>query len=169
MTKIPFENSEILQQAKVTIDGVDYPVTPAQMKAVQHYLSAEELNVLQDNIESAINDIKEQDTGWQPITLNEGYSNAYAWAPCTYRRIGNIIQLVGYVKGFSKISYTIFGSIPDEHKPKRAQQYVNNVLNDANKIAILNINTDNTLSFSNANFSTTQEDAININATFLVE
>lgn len=34
MTKIPFENSEILQQAKVTIDGVDYPVTPAQMKAV---------------------------------------------------------------------------------------------------------------------------------------
>lgn len=55
MTKIPFENSEILQQAKVTIDGVDYPVTPAQMKAVQHYLSAEELNNMQSNIESAIN------------------------------------------------------------------------------------------------------------------
>lgn len=55
MTKIPFENSEILQQAKVTIDGVDYPVTPAQIKAVQHYLSAEELNALQDNIESDLN------------------------------------------------------------------------------------------------------------------
>lgn len=55
MTKMPFENSEILQQAKVTIDGVDYPVTPAQMKAVQHYLSAEELNALQDNIESDLN------------------------------------------------------------------------------------------------------------------
>ena len=57
MTKILFENSEILQQAKVTIDGVDYPVTPAQMKAVQHYLSAEELNELQDNIENAINEV----------------------------------------------------------------------------------------------------------------
>lgn len=55
MTKIPFEDSEILQQAKVTIDGVDYPVTPTQMKAVQHYLSAEKLNALQNNIESSIN------------------------------------------------------------------------------------------------------------------
>lgn len=53
MTKIPFENSEILQQAKVTIDGVDYPVTPAQMKAVQHYLSTEELNEMQSNIEES--------------------------------------------------------------------------------------------------------------------
>ncbi len=111
----------------------------------------------------------EEDTGWKPITLNEGFSNAYDWAPCQYRRVGNVMQTIGYVKGFSNIAYTAFGNIPDEHKPKRAQQYVTNVLNDVNKIAILNINTDNTLSFTNANFSTTQEDAISIAATFLVQ
>lgn len=86
MTKIPFENSEILQQAKVTIDGVDYPVTPAQMKAVQHYLSAEELNNMQDNIESAINGTTAI-TKTQATVLNDYFSSIDV----------NVIQKIGKI------------------------------------------------------------------------
>src|SRR5574343_553973 len=54
MTKINFENADILQPAKVTVNGTDYTVTPAVISEVDNYLSPETLNALQDNMEQAI-------------------------------------------------------------------------------------------------------------------
>ena len=51
MDKINFQNASIITPAKVTIDGTDYNVTPAQLSVVQNYLSAETLNQLQTNID----------------------------------------------------------------------------------------------------------------------
>ena len=52
MDKITFENASVVTPAKVTIDGTDYNVTPAQLSTVQKYLSAENLNLMQDNIDN---------------------------------------------------------------------------------------------------------------------
>lgn len=57
MEKINFENASIITPAKVTINGTDYEVTPAQLTTVQNYLSAETLNGMQTNIENAIDGV----------------------------------------------------------------------------------------------------------------
>lgn len=59
MNKIEFENASVVTPAKVTINGTDYEVTPAQLTTVENYLSAETLNDMQDNIEDAINGVVE--------------------------------------------------------------------------------------------------------------
>ena len=51
MKKIEFQNAEIINPAKVTIEGIDYEVTPAQLTVIEKYLSAETLNEIQDNME----------------------------------------------------------------------------------------------------------------------
>ena len=53
MKKINFENAEIINPAKVTIEGIDYEVTPAQLTVIEEYLSAETLNEMQSNIEES--------------------------------------------------------------------------------------------------------------------
>ena len=53
MEKINFENAEIINPAKVTIEGIDYEVTPAQLTVIEKYLSAETLNKMQSNIEES--------------------------------------------------------------------------------------------------------------------
>ena len=53
MKKINFEDGTKVSNAKVTIDGVDYPVTPARYTGATP-LSAYVMNKLQDNIENTI-------------------------------------------------------------------------------------------------------------------
>ena len=53
MDKIPFQDGTKISSAKVTIDGVDYPVTPARYTGATP-LSSTVLNTMQDNIEDAI-------------------------------------------------------------------------------------------------------------------
>lgn len=55
MNKIPFENGTIVTPAKVTINEVEYEVTPAEYTG-ETPLSAENLNQMQDNVETAINE-----------------------------------------------------------------------------------------------------------------
>lgn len=54
MDKIPFQDGTRISRAKVTIDGVDYFVTPAQFSGTTPF-SAFVMNKLQENIENAIN------------------------------------------------------------------------------------------------------------------
>lgn len=53
MTKIPFEDGVKVSDAKVTIGGEDYTVTPAVYTGTTP-MSAYNLNQMQDNIESAL-------------------------------------------------------------------------------------------------------------------
>ena len=55
MKKINFEDGTKVSNAKVTIDGVDYPVTPARYTGATP-LSAYVMKKLQDNIETGINE-----------------------------------------------------------------------------------------------------------------
>lgn len=54
MDKIPFEDGVKTQEAYVTINEQNYPVTPAVWQG-KVPLSAQNLNKMQDNIEKAIN------------------------------------------------------------------------------------------------------------------
>ena len=53
MDRIPFQDGTKISSAKVTIDGVDYPVTPARYTGATP-LSSVVMNAMQDNIEDAI-------------------------------------------------------------------------------------------------------------------
>lgn len=57
MDKINFQNGTKLSDAKVTIDDVDYVVTPAQYSGTTS-VNATNLNQLQTNVENEINSIK---------------------------------------------------------------------------------------------------------------
>lgn len=54
MERINFQDGTKISSAKVTIDGVDYPVTPARYTGATP-LSSLVMNTMQDNIEDAIN------------------------------------------------------------------------------------------------------------------
>lgn len=56
MNKINFENGTLIEPAKVIINGVTYNVVPEEW-STNTPLSAEILNQLQSNVESAINDV----------------------------------------------------------------------------------------------------------------
>lgn len=64
MQKINWENGTVTKDAYVTIDGVEYPVTPEEYEG-NTPLSAENLNLMQNNIESGINELKTQKVLWQ--------------------------------------------------------------------------------------------------------
>ena len=64
MQKINWENGTVTKDAYVTIDGTDYDVVPEEYEG-NTPLSAENLNLMQDNIEDAINDLKNQKVLWQ--------------------------------------------------------------------------------------------------------
>lgn len=59
MDKIPFEDGEKTQDAYVTISGQNYPVTDAVYQGTTP-LSAYNLNLMQENIENAINQLINQ-------------------------------------------------------------------------------------------------------------
>ena len=58
MDKIPFEDGVKTQEAYVTVNGQNYPVTPAVWTGTTP-LKAFNLNKMQDNIEEAINGVVE--------------------------------------------------------------------------------------------------------------
>lgn len=76
MEKINFENASIITPAKVTINGTDYEVTPAQLTIVQNYLSAETLNDMQDNIEDEIEgEVLFTGNSYSNVTLSQSINN----------------------------------------------------------------------------------------------
>lgn len=64
MEKINWENGTVTKDAYVIIDGVEYPVTPEEYEG-NTPLSAENLNLMQNNIEAGINELKNQKVLWQ--------------------------------------------------------------------------------------------------------
>ena len=102
MTKIPFQDGTKTQEAYVTIDGQNYNVTPAVWSGTTP-LKAQNLNLMQDNIEDAIEEVKAvatttsnglmskedktkldslektQDSDWQNLGYGTGYESPRIW------------------------------------------------------------------------------------------
>ena len=74
MQKINWENGIVTKDAYVTIDGTEYSVTPEEYEG-NTPLSAENLNLMQDNIELGINELKTQKILWQGVFgMAEGHT-----------------------------------------------------------------------------------------------
>lgn len=74
MEKINFENGTLISKAKVEVGGTIYDVEPAQYEGTTP-LSAQNLNQIQDNAESAILDLEEamqEKIKWKKQTINLG-------------------------------------------------------------------------------------------------
>lgn len=56
MQKINWENGTVVKEATVTVDGIEYEISPREIDG-NTPLSASNLNLMQDNIEDAIDDI----------------------------------------------------------------------------------------------------------------
>lgn len=102
MTKIPFQDGTKTQEAYVTVDGQNYNVTPAVWSGTTP-LKAQNLNLMQDNIEDAIEEVKAvatttsnglmskedktkldslektEDSGWQNLGYGSGYESPRIW------------------------------------------------------------------------------------------
>lgn len=82
MEKMQFKNGTLVTPAKVTIDGVEYTVTPAVYEGDTPF-SAENINQMQDNIEKAID---EQIEHRYSITLEtELADNSEITLPTSYK------------------------------------------------------------------------------------
>lgn len=73
MNKIPFEDGTKTQEAYVTIDGQNYQVTPAVWSGTTP-LKAQNLNLMQDNIEEAINIQRANVTLESTVNANTDYT-----------------------------------------------------------------------------------------------
>ena len=73
MKKIPFEDGTKTQEAYVTINEQNYPVTPAVWQGTTP-LKAQNLNKMQDNIEEAINIQRATVTLSSTVNANTNYT-----------------------------------------------------------------------------------------------
>lgn len=73
MNKIPFEDGTKTQEAYVTINEQNYPVTPAVWSGTTP-LKAQNLNLMQDNIEEAINIQRATVTLSSTVNANTNYT-----------------------------------------------------------------------------------------------
>ena len=73
MNKIPFEDGTKTQEAYVTINEQNYPVTPAVWQGTTP-LKAQNLNKMQDNIEEAINIQRATVTLESTVNANTNYT-----------------------------------------------------------------------------------------------
>ena len=82
MNKIPFEDGTKTQEAYVTINEQNYPVTPAVWQGTTP-LKAQNLNKMQDNIEEAINIQRAIVTLDSTVNANTNYTVPF------YYKVGN--------------------------------------------------------------------------------
>lgn len=88
MEKIPFEDGTKTQEAYVTIDGQNYTVTPA-VWAGNTPLKAQNLNLMQDNIEEAINIQRSTVTLSSTVSANTNYT-----IPLYYKVGNNSLEVI---------------------------------------------------------------------------
>lgn len=87
MDKIPFEDGKKIASAYVTIDGQNYPVTPAVWSGTTP-LKAQNLNQLQSNIEEAINIQRASVTLESTVNANTNYT-----IPLSYQVGSNSLEV----------------------------------------------------------------------------
>ena len=74
MQKINWENGTVVKEATVTVDGIEYEISPREIDG-NTPLSASNLNLMQENIEDAIEDISTDyitETGTNYIKYDSG-------------------------------------------------------------------------------------------------
>jgi len=84
------------------------------------YLSAENLNTIQDNVENEIENIKNEISGeeWENLTLLNGFEtyDGTSYGIAQYKKIGNQVFLRGFLR--TGAIETIFANLPEGFRPK---------------------------------------------------
>lgn len=115
MRKIGWQNGTLISKAKVTINGTVYEVEPEEYDG-QTALSAENLIQMENNVENAINELKEEKKGTalysttstkvvEKITLEDDVNN-YDYIDITVTRAGQQTTHTSriYKKDYDKIN-----------------------------------------------------------------
>lgn len=108
MNKIPFQDGTKTQEAYVTIDGQNYQVTPAVWSGTTP-LKAQNLNLMQDNIEEAINIQRVTVTLESTVNANTNYTIPI------YYQVGNNSLEINYCgsKLIKGVDYNEIGNSGD--------------------------------------------------------
>ena len=84
MQKINWENGTVVKEATVTVDGIEYEISPREIDG-NTPLSASNLNLMQENIEDAIDDISTDyitETGTNYIKYDSGKMICWEYTSC---------------------------------------------------------------------------------------
>lgn len=95
------------------------------------------------------------DTGWQTLTLNSGWSNPYGNDVAKYRKIGNVLYLRGLINGTAAAGNTI-ATLPEGYRPNGRYQRIICCKDQSNTVPI-EITNEGVLSDYTKNASTTRE------------
>lgn len=120
--------------------------------------------------------VKKEDTGWILLDLKDGITAPYAWKKPMIRRIGNVVEMLGVIKGVTSEWSTIL-TVPDQFKPKNydsgegnaTYQYITPCLNDPRKTQCLNLAKSGELNITTVFGRTISEnDEIQIDCVYLI-
>lgn len=95
------------------------------------------------------------DTGWQTLTLNSGWSNPYGNDVAKYRKIGNVVYLRGLINGTSAAG-NVIATLPEGYRPNGRYQRIICCKDQSNTVPI-EITNEGTLSDYTKNTSTYRE------------
>lgn len=65
----------------------------------------------------------DNDTGWQTLNLNSGWSNPYGNDVAKYRKIGNVVYLRGLINGTSAAG-NVIATLPEGYRPNGRYQRI---------------------------------------------
>lgn len=95
------------------------------------------------------------DTGWQTLTLNSGWSNPYGNDVAKYRKIDNVVYLRGLINGTSAAG-NVIATLPEGYRPNGRYQRIICCKDQSNTVPI-EITNEGTLSDYTKNTSTYRE------------
>ncbi len=126
---------------------------------------------MKPNVEEINENIKK--TEWVDIPLEQGFSNYAEWTKCQAKRVGDMVYIVGTVKGFTSINYTKFASLPKQFRTKsndiRQIQVTRNDINEVSNQSLLAVSENSgDMMMTKANFDVTADTGININCTYCI-
>ena len=108
---------------------------------LKNYYDKSEISIIKSDTDAQISELKE-DTGWQDVTFETGYSNYYASDnKVQYRRIGKIVHIRGIFKNTSAVttntSQVKFASISDSSCFPSQKEFQLQQGTDANKFYVM--------------------------------
>ena len=85
--------------------------------------NAETFNLLQDNVEDAIDEVKINDTGWIQLTLINGWgSHGTQWQQPSYRKVNNEVFVRGLISG--GIANSVCANLPSGYRPRKTTYFI---------------------------------------------
>lgn len=155
MQKITFQDTTILKKPYVVVNDLEYEVQDGTYDGGTD-LNASTFNTMQNNIETAINnvDAKIDGTNWANLTYINTYSSLDEtnYNPLQYKKIGNQVFIRGMIQnsvanptGYSAVCSTL----PENFRPQKncyfsgnnSDSFITVVINSNGEIRVFNTST----------------------------